>query len=123
MFMSHPLKSSILVVDDESADRYSVQTALTRAGYHVVTASGYLRALEMVCDETRKIDLLLTDIVMPSGVNGFALARMARMRRQDLKILYMTAYDVPAGEALGDILHKPIADDDLVATVREALAA
>lgn len=114
---------NILVVDDESADRYSAQSALTRAGYNVVTATGYLRALELVCDDSRKIDLLLTDILMPSGVNGFALARMARMRRQDLKVLYMTAFDVPQGEALGDIMHKPMGEDALVASVQQALAA
>ena len=115
-------KAHILIVEDETADRYAAHKALTRAGYHVTTASGYLKALEEVCSE-RKIDLLLTDIVMPSGVNGFALARMARMRRKDLKVLYMTAYDVPNAEALGDILHKPLSEADLVAHVSTALGA
>jgi CheY-like chemotaxis protein len=114
--------ANILVVEDESADRYAAQRALSRAGHHVVTASGYLRALEEVCSD-RPIDLLLTDVQMPAGVNGFALARMARMRRQHLKILYMTAYDVPPAEALGEIMQKPVSEADLIARVNSTLAA
>ncbi len=123
MFMLKPNTINILVVDDESADLYAVGNILSRAGYQVVTASGYLRALEMVCDEERRIDLLLTDILMPNGVNGFALARMGRMRRPGLKIVYMTAYEIPNGEALGEILRKPVAEDALLAGIQLALAA
>jgi hypothetical protein len=60
---------------------------------------------------------------MPDRVNGFALARMARMRRLDLKVLYLTACDVPSNEAIGKILRKPITHDELAAEVRLALAA
>lgn len=116
------MKQNILVVEDDTAGRYTVQQTLSRAGFNVVTATGYLRALEEVCSD-RPIDLLLTDVVMPSGANGFALARMARMRRKGIKVLYMTADDVPNAQALGDILHKPVSEEKLVNSVREALAA
>lgn len=112
----------ILVVEDEDACRYATKKALADAGYDVVAAAGYLRALELICADD-PIDLLLTDIVHPNGVNGFALARMARTRRANIKIMYMTAYDMPQDEALGKVLRKPIMGDALVSEVREALAA
>jgi hypothetical protein len=59
---------------------------------------------------------------MPNGVNGFALARMARMRRLDLNILYLTAFDLPAEEAGGKIVRKPIPLELLVLEARRALA-
>ena len=72
--------------------------------------------------EPQPLDLLITDIVMPNGVNGFALARMARMRRLDLNILYLTAFDLPAEEAGGKIVRKPIPLELLVLEARRALA-
>ena len=65
---------------------------------------------------------MITDLVMPGGINGFALARMARMRRLDLRVLYLTAYDLPLEEAIGKVLRKPIDLDALVAEARNALA-
>jgi YesN/AraC family two-component response regulator len=69
------------------------------------------------------IDLMLTDIVMPDRVNGLALARMARLRRPDIKLLYVTGYDIPglATEALGPMLRKPFGDDDFLDAVRQTL--
>jgi DNA-binding LytR/AlgR family response regulator len=66
---------------------------------------------------------LLIDIVMPGSVNGLALSRMARMRRKELKIVYVTGYTIPGvdREALGPILLKPIDDDRLVLEVERAL--
>ena len=60
---------------------------------------------------------------MPGSVNGLALSRMARMRRKDLKILYVTGYSIPGAEreALGPILLKPVDDQQLVAEVERAL--
>ena len=70
-----------------------------------------------------QVDLLVVDLVMP-GVNGFALARMARMRRHDLKVVYVTGYDdIPVIEAMGPILRKPVGAEMLVATVRRELSA
>jgi CheY-like chemotaxis protein len=62
---------------------------------------------------------------MPSGVNGIALSRMARLRRHDLKVVYLTGYNIPGveREALGPILKKPIDDATLIREVEAALAA
>ena len=113
----------ILLVDDDAAFAAAATRVLRTAGLEVCPAPDYRLALEEL-ESTRRIDLLVTDIVMPERVNGVALSRMARMRRPDLKVIYLTAYDIPGAEdeALGPILCKPVDDDRLVAEVRRALA-
>lgn len=113
--------ATILLVEDEEGFRYAAARALEGAGFAVAAAPDFRAALELL-DGDRPIDLLVTDIVMPERVHGFALARMARMRRTGLKVLYLTAYDVPTVEAVGKVLRKPITDQQLVDEVRAALA-
>src|SRR5579864_3654163 len=111
---------SILLVDDEEGFRYAATKALQNAGYTVTAASDFRQALDLL-DSDAPIDLLLTDIVMPERIHGFALARMARMRRTGLKVLYLTAFDVPTGEAAGKVLRKPLSNEQLIDEVRIAL--
>jgi CheY-like chemotaxis protein len=112
----------ILLVDDDPAFGAAIAGVLRAAGFEVYTAPDYRLALEEL-ESTRPIDLLITDIVMPERVNGVALSRMARMRRQSLKVIYLTAYDIPGveDEALGPVLRKPTGDDRLLSEVRRAL--
>jgi CheY-like chemotaxis protein len=113
---------SILLVDDDEASRLSLGTLLRRAGYQVQTAPDFRLALELL-EGDQPIDLLLTDIVMPDSVNGLALARMARLRRRDINVLYVTGYDIPGleDEALGQMLRKPFDDHELLEAVQRAL--
>lgn len=113
---------SILVVDDDEASRLSLGALLQRVGYQVQTAPDFRLALELL-EGDQPIDLLLTDIVMPDRVNGLALARMARLRRRDIRLLYVTGYDIPGleTEALGHVLRKPFGEDDLLEAIRRAL--
>lgn len=115
-------KGRILLVDDEDDFRYMAEKALRGAGYDVTAAGDYQAALDVLAGPD-PLDLMMTDIVMPKGISGFALARMARMRRLDLKLLYLTAYDVPTNEAVAKILRKPLTESELVQEVRLALAA
>jgi CheY-like chemotaxis protein len=115
--------SRILVVDDDPAFGDAIARVLRAVGFEVSLAPDHRLALEDL-ESTRPIDLLITDIVMPDRVNGVALSRMARMRRPDLKVIYLTAYDIPGveDEAAGPVLRKPIDEDRLVAEVRRVLA-
>jgi CheY-like chemotaxis protein len=63
-------------------------------------------------------------VVMPDGINGLALARMAKARRKDLKVIYVTAFDLPDSERDADmiILRKPISHDELMGAVKGVLA-
>ena len=113
----------LLIVDDDQICGDAVARALRAAGFEVSLAPDYRLALEDL-ESTRPIDLLITDIVMPERVNGVALSRMARMRRPELKVIYLTAYDIPGveDEVVGPVLHKPIAPEHLLAEVKRALA-
>jgi CheY-like chemotaxis protein len=113
---------SILVVEDNEAAGYSLGTLLQRAGYRVRTAPDFRLALEIL-EGDQAIDLLLTDIVMRDRVNGLALSRMARLRRPDVKVLYVTGYEIPGieNEALGPLLRKPFSDDEILDAVRQTL--
>ncbi len=113
----------ILLVDDDLVFGEAAAHVLRAAGFEVFVAPDYRLALEDL-ESTRPIDLLITDIVMPQRVNGIALSRMARMRRPGLKIIYLTAYDIPGvdDEAIGPVFRKPLDHEHLVAEVRRVLA-
>jgi CheY-like chemotaxis protein len=114
---------AILVVDDDHVFGDAAARTLRTAGFEVSLAPDYRVALE-VLESARTINLLITDIVMPEGVNGIALSRMARMRRPDLKVIYLTGYDIPGveDEGIGAVLRKPIDDSCLLEEVRRVLA-
>jgi DNA-binding NtrC family response regulator len=116
-------KRHILLVDDDKIFGAAVGKTLRNAGFQVTIAANFRVALE-VLEDVPPLDLLLADIVMPAGVNGLALSRMARLRRPNLKVVYMTGYSISGieREALGPILLKPIDDDRLISEVERALA-
>jgi CheY-like chemotaxis protein len=118
--------STILFIEDDDAFPYAISRHLGGAGHRVTRAAGFEAALATLEGE-EPIDLLLTDVRMPTGEpHGFALARMARQRRRELRIIYLTGLlDIPDSEraaALGTILHKPITPDALIEAVAEELA-
>src|SRR6516162_170397 len=115
-------QTRILVVDDDKICGDATARVLRAAGFEVSLAPDHRLALEDL-ESTRPVDLLITDIVMPDRVNGVALSRMARMRRPELKVIYLTAYDIPGVEddAIGPVLRKPVDEDRLVAEVRSVL--
>lgn len=111
----------ILLVDDDEVFREATARLLRSAGYKVQLAPDFRLALQIL-ESNEPIDLLILDIVMPDRVNGLALARMARLRRRDLKIIYVSGYDIPGigEEALGPIIRKPIDNDLFVEEVNRA---
>ncbi len=118
---------TVLVVEDDDDVRTYVVEALAALGYRVLEAGEAETALRLL-GEHPSVQLLLTDVVMP-GLNGRKLAQEARLRRPELKILYMTGYSRNAIVHQGrldigvDLLQKPITSDQLAAAVRKALDA
>ncbi len=119
---------TVLVVEDEEAVRALARRVLMARGYRVLTAAGAEEALALVGDGREKIDLLVTDVVMP-GMGGPALAERLVDSRPDLRVLYISGYaeeaiqrhgTLPAGGAL---LEKPFTADELTIRVREVLSA
>jgi signal transduction histidine kinase len=117
----------ILVTEDEDKVRQTNVEALRDLGYSVRHAANGSEALEILSTQPG-VKLLFTDIVMP-GMNGRELAREARQRLPDLKLLFATGYeretvsggDKADGENL--ILRKPFAIDQLARKVRDVLDA
>jgi DNA-binding NtrC family response regulator len=118
--------ATLLLVDDDLDVLAALANALASMGHRVAQASSGLQALEII-DRKEPIDLLLTDVVMP-GLHGFNLARMAILRRPEIRILYMSGYtevDVvtkDSGPRYGKLLEKPLRPDELQREVEEALA-
>lgn len=113
---------SILVVDDDEDFRFTTESVLRKAGYAVLAVPGYGPALK-VLESTQPLGLLITDIMMPDGIHGIALGRMALMRRPKLKIIYLTGFHPGDAlrEASGPILIKPVAPEQLLAEVARQL--
>jgi len=81
----------ILIVDDEPTVRMTISEAMAEAGYHTVEAADGPTALKLVESSTR-FDLLITDFGLPGGFTGRQLADAARLKREDLKVLFITGY-------------------------------
>jgi two-component system, cell cycle sensor histidine kinase and response regulator CckA len=118
---------TILLVDDEDGVRQLVCAVLRSHGYNVLEAGNGGAALAAYDKNGHKIDMVLTDVVMPQ-MNGFDLARQLAARAPALKILYMSGYrdnpgDAAAGEAPRAFLHKPFTPSGLLSKVREVLDA
>ncbi len=118
----------ILAVEDNEALRRVLVKQLRDLGYNVLQASTGEAALEILRTDTR-IDLLLTDIVMPGGLNGYELAREALKARPDLKLLYTSGFPEAAFGREGELrpgdllLGKPYRSEELARSLREALGA
>ncbi|HXR85720.1 MAG TPA: ATP-binding protein [Stellaceae bacterium] len=120
-----PRGATILVVEDEADVREVVAAELTNFGYRVLTAVDGREALEMLESES-DIDLLFSDVVMPHGMNGDDLAREARRRRPELKVLLTSGYppaELRDRQSLGEfrVLQKPYRVEDLLRIIGERL--
>jgi two-component system cell cycle sensor histidine kinase/response regulator CckA len=118
---------TILLVDDEEGVRKLVFAVLKSNGYDVLEAANGVSALAAYEKNAHKVDMVLTDVVMPQ-MNGFELGRQISERAPGVKILYMSGYrDNATGAAGGDVprafLHKPFTPDVLLSKVREVLDA
>jgi CheY-like chemotaxis protein len=119
---------TILLAEDDAAVRATVRRALARLGYRVLDADSGLKALEMWRQNRREIKLLITDLVMPDGMNGRELARRLRQENPGLKIIYTSGYSADLAdqnfqlEADLNFLAKPFDGNQLAQMVGRVLA-
>jgi two-component system NtrC family sensor kinase len=117
---------AILVVEDDPQVNKLAVEALQERGYKVISAPDGASALKLI-DNAAAIDLVLTDVVLPGGMNGRQLSGELRKRRPAVKILYMTGYTRNAIIHHGrldpdiDLLTKPFTADALARKVRRIL--
>jgi PAS domain S-box-containing protein len=116
----------VLVVEDNSFLRGLTLRILRSLGYRAIDAEDGPTACEML-DCVDHVDLLLTDVVLPKGMNGPELAREARARKPGLKVLYMSGYPRDAVfrdgalDADTHLLSKPFPKAELAHMVRKVL--
>ena len=116
----------ILIVEDDQDLRQYLAEVLRGLGYSVLTAPSGTAALPILEQPSNRIDLLLTDVIMP-GLNGRELGQRALQIRPGLRVLYMTGYSRNAVVHHGrldegvELLQKPITQTHLAARVRDIL--
>lgn len=119
---------TVLLVEDDDLLREFAILMLGQLGYTVIAAPDGLQALEIV-KVNQEFDLLLTDVIMPGGMNGGQLAEAALKLRPDLKVLFMSGYTEHAVLTKGKfkdgvmLLDKPFRRLELALKIREVLDA
>ncbi len=117
---------TLLVVEDDGSVRAQVMDFLTELGYAAIEAQDGASALPVLRGR-RRIDLLVTDVGLPGGMNGRQLAEMARQLRPGLKTLFITGYAEGAAsrarflEPGMDLIAKPFTLDALGAKIRRMI--
>jgi len=118
--------STILLVEDEDAVRVFSARALRNKGYQVLEAPSGESALEKLSEDGRRVDLLITDVVMPE-MDGPTLMRHVRRIRPDIKVILISGYtedrfrDHLDGAQQVHFLPKPFSLKQLAAKVKEVL--
>jgi len=114
----------ILLVEDDADVRMVARDVLEESGYQILEASDGSEALNVWKSSSSQVDLLLTDIIMPGGLNGWELADRLRGEQPGLKVILMSGY---SHERFGKIqlnshiLPKPFSSESLTETVRSCL--
>ena len=118
---------TVLIVDDDEAVRMLVTEVLQELGYGAIEAADGTSGLNVLQSNAR-IDLLITDVGLPGGMNGRQIADAARVRRPGLKVLFITGYAENAVvrngylEAGMQIMIKPFTMEALAARIQDVIA-
>lgn len=117
---------TVLVIDDEATVRMLIVEVLEEAGYAALEADDGPSGLK-VLQSAARIDLLITDVGLPGGMNGRQVADAARLTRPDLKILFVTGYAENAAVGNGhldsgmEVVTKPFVMTELGNKIAEML--
>jgi CheY-like chemotaxis protein len=118
---------TVLVVDDEPTVRMLLAEVLDDLGYTAIEAADGAAGLTVLQSDAR-VDLLVTDVGLPGGMNGRQVADAARLIRPDLKVLFITGYAETAVLSHGrlepgmHVLTKPFAMEGLASRIRDLIA-
>jgi signal transduction histidine kinase/CheY-like chemotaxis protein len=118
---------TILLVEDEEGIRRAIGSLLVRYGYQIYTAVSGQSALQIWRQHHQSIQLIVTDVVMPGGVNGQTLFDQMRADKSDLKVIFCSGYpdevlgnDAPLRKS-PNFIEKPFAPDKLLRKIRACL--
>ena len=117
---------TVLVVEDEDAIREVVRRILTRHGYEAILAPTGAEAIAVAEDRSRRIDLVVTDVVMPGMLGREVTERISELR-PGTRFIYMSGYAAAVLDSRGRLepgralVEKPFSQAELLTVVREAL--
>jgi PAS domain S-box-containing protein len=117
---------TVLLVEDEVSILSMIANILEKQGYTVMSTESSVEAVELAASFNGRIDLLLTDVIMPK-LNGKDLSAIIRKDRPDLRVIFMSGYtaDVIHKSDIeridGRFIQKPFSNEDLLKTIREIL--
>jgi CheY-like chemotaxis protein len=122
----HGTGETVLVIDDEPVVRMLIVEVLEEAGYTALEAEDGPSGLKILGSDAR-IELLITDVGLPGGMNGRQVADAARVTRPKLKVLFVTGFAENAAVASGHLepgmalITKPFVMAELAATITEMI--
>jgi two-component system cell cycle sensor histidine kinase/response regulator CckA len=118
---------TVLLVEDEEPVRAFAARALASRGYTVLQAGSGAEALDLIDQHDGKVDLVVSDVVMPE-MDGPTLLKELRRRRSEVQVIFISGYaedafkkNLPEGEKFA-FLPKPFTLKELVAAVKETIA-
>ncbi len=120
--LKHGEGETVLVIDDEPIVRMLILEVLEEAGYNTLEADDGPAGLKII-DSGVRLDLLITDVGLPGGMNGRQVADAARVAKPDLKVLFVTGYAENAAVAGGHlepgmaVMTKPFVMAELAAKI------
>ena len=118
---------TILLVEDEGTIREMAKMFLETQGYQVMEASNGPEAVKIWEKDQKRIDLVVTDLVMPEGLTGRQLAERLQQDRSDLKVIFSSGYscDLFGEDSVLDsdtnFLQKPYRLNTLAQMIRDCL--
>ncbi len=113
----------VLLVEDEPLVRLVVADILMEANFHIIEASGAEEALKVLRAQVR-VDVMLSDVEMPPGINGYELARQVNQSWPEVEILITSGREWPRGDDLppgAAFLAKPCPNATLISHVQAAV--
>ncbi len=120
------MPATVLVVDDEPSVRALAARAMKDAGYQTIEASDGREAWSLLRHGEARVDLVLTDVVMPH-LTGYELAALIRGSLPHIPVILISAYDSTdlqerGMDPIGELISKPFAIEDLVRRVQTVLS-
>lgn len=121
-------KATVLIVEDDSSVRLTMSRLLERVGYEVIQSVNGPEALDLLKRREVKIDIVVTDMVMPGGLTGIEVGKEIRKMSPEMPIVYCSGYSselmsVTSLASTERFLSKPFEATQLLSIVRELLVA
>lgn len=123
-----PAKETVLIIEDDSSVRLTMSRLLERVGYEVIQSVNGPEALDLLKRSEFKIDIVVTDMVMPGGLTGMEVGKEIRKMSPEMPIVYCSGYSselmsVASLATIERFLSKPFEATQLLHVVRELLTA